>query len=445
VLCISGQIDSKLIGLGRGVLHEVRDQQQAIAPVTKWQGFAATVAEIPGLVRQAFVQLQSGRPRPVEIEIPQDVLAQEGEVCLVEPAYVCAPEAEAAAIEHAASLFAGASRPLIMAGGGVIGAGASAELCAVAEALSAPVIMTNTGGRGALSDRHPLAFSDAAMRQLVPQADAVLAVGTRFAAGVEPRWRWSEKKVVQLDIDPQELGRNHPPQIAIEADAKAGLAALEQALRQQEQRSTGWEGLPQVHAQVLEAARAMQPQHDLGVAIREALPEDGILVSECTQVGYWARHHYPVYEPRTYIASGYQGTLGHGFANAIGVQIGQPDRRVVSINGDGGFFYNLQELSTLARLRLPLVVVVFNDSRFGNVSRIQDERFGRRHIGVELYNPDFMELAHAFSIRGRRALGASSLHQELRQALDLEEPTLIEVPVGWMEYFAGRPARPEDD
>ena len=443
VLCLTGQIESRLIGLGRGALHEVKDQMQAIASVTKWQGRALAPAEIPGLLHEAFRQLHTGRPRPVELEVPPDVLAAVGEVQLREPAIFERPAGDPDLINRAAKLLGEAESPLIFAGGGVLRAEAWDELRELAETLEAPVIMTGTGGRGALSDHHHLAFSDAATRHLVPGADVVLAVGTRFLVGANPQWRPGEKTVVQLDIDPEELGRNYPPDVAIEADAKAGLAALvERVRRHNRRRPSRRDELAPVHAQVLAQGSAMQPQAELGMAIRAELPEDGIFVSENTQVGYWARSHFPVYAPRTYIGQGYQGTLGHGFATAIGAQIGRPDRRVVSINGDGGFFYNLPEISTLMQQKVPLVAVVFNDNSFGNVRRSQEERFGGRHIAVDLYNPDFMKLADAFGLRGRRAKSADELRRELRAALALDEPTLIELPVGPMEWYAGRPPAP---
>lgn len=440
VLCLTGQIDSRLIGLGRGALHEVRDQMQAIAPVTKWQGRALSPAEVPGLVHEAFRQLLTGRPRPVELEVPPDVLAAEAEVQLHEADIFDRPAGDPGLIEKAAKALGEARSPLIFAGGGVLRAEAWEELRQLAETLEAPVIMTNTGGRGALSDRHHLAFTDAATRHLVPPADVVLVVGTRFLVGANPQWQQDGKTVIQLDIDPEELGRNYPPAIAIQADAKAGLAALvERVGRYNRRRPSRKDELAPVHARVQAQGDQMQPQAELGMAIRAELPDDGIFVNENTQVGYWARSYFPIYEPRTYIGQGYQGTLGAGFATAIGAQIGRPDRRVVSINGDGGFFYNLPELSTLMQQKVPLVVIVFNDNRFGNVRRQQEELFGGRFIAVDLYNPDFMKLADAFGLRGRRAKDANELRRELRDALALNEPTLIEVPVGPMEWYAGRP------
>jgi acetolactate synthase-1/2/3 large subunit len=182
-----------------------------------------------------------------------------------------------------------------------------------------------------------------------------------------------------------------------------------------------------------------QPQAAYGMAIRRALPDDGILVQESTQVGYWASAAFPVYEPRTFLTSGYQGTLGYGFATGLGAQVAMPDRRVVSINGDGGFFYNVQELSTMEQHAIPLVAVVFNDSAYGNVKRIQETRFGGRTIASDLHNPDMLALAAAYGIEGRRATSPEALEETLRDVLRQDTPVLIEVPVGPMPQMRFAP------
>jgi len=444
VLCITGQINSRLIGFGRGELHEVNDQMRAIASVTKWQGRAMTPAEVPGLVHAAFEQLHTGRPRPVEIEIPPDVLQAEGEVRLLEAQHFERPAGDPDAIDAAAKALGSAKSPVIFAGGGVISSEAWQELQTLAEMLEAPIVMT-MNGRGAISDRHHLAFSDAANRVLGSKADAVLAAGTRFLVGGTAPWRRGEQTVVQMDIDPEEIGRNYKPDVAIEADAKKGLAALvERVRRYNTSRPSRRDELLALKQTLIERGRQQQPQHDLGMALRQAMPDDAIMVSESTQVGYWARSFLPVYQPRTFITPGYSGNLGYGFATAIGAQIGAPDKRVVSISGDGGFFYTASDISTLVQNKAPLVAVVFNDNAYGNVKRSQEEKFGGRFLAVNLHNPDMMKLADAYGLRGRRATDAGELTAELRAALELDEPTLIEVPVPSMEWYAGRTApRPE--
>ena len=176
---------------------------------------------------------------------------------------------------------------------------------------------------------------------------------------------------------------------------------------------------------------AIEPQLSWVRALREAIPDDGVLVNELTQVGYLATLAYPVFTPRSFITPGYQGTLGYGFPTALGVAAGNPGRTVVSINGDGGFGWNLQELATAAKYRLNLVTVVFADGAFGNVRRVQQRLFGRG-MGAKLHNPDFCTLASAFGIPSERIASPQALAAAISESSSLEGPVLLEVPVGEM-------------
>ncbi len=174
------------------------------------------------------------------------------------------------------------------------------------------------------------------------------------------------------------------------------------------------------------------PQADFGRAIRNALPDDGVIVGEMTQIAYWSNFGMPIYEPNTYITPGYQGTLGFGFCTSLGVKIGKPDSPVVSINGDGGFGFALNELATMAQHNIPAIVLVFNDSAYGNVKRIQQEDQGGRTIASDLRNPDYVKIADAFGVVGRRTETASGLQTAIEESMKANEPTLIEIPVGPM-------------
>jgi acetolactate synthase-1/2/3 large subunit len=267
----------------------------------------------------------------------------------------------------------------------------------------------------------------------------ILVVGSRFVVGTRVSWRAGEKTVIQLDADEQEVGRNYKPDVGIVADAKGGLVALlERMPRFNSARASRRDEIAGVKRQLVEKGAAMQPiAAELALAIRAELPDDGFFVAESTQVGYWAQAYFPAFEPRTLLTSGYQGTLGYGFATALGVQAGNPGRKVVSVSGDGGFMYNVQELSTMVQQRLPVVAIVFNDNAYGNVRGSQQTRFEGRYIASDLHNPDFMKLADSFGIAGRRANGPAELRAELRAALAAEEPTLIEVPLGPMGAIGG--------
>ena len=181
-----------------------------------------------------------------------------------------------------------------------------------------------------------------------------------------------------------------------------------------------------------ESANRVEPQDSLLGAIREAMPEDGIMIAGMTQIGYYSRSNFPVYLPGTYITSSYAGNLGFAYPVALGAKVAQPDRAVVAVSGDGGFLFNSQELATAVQHSINAVVIVFNDNAYGNVLRDQITRFDGRSLGAELHNPDFVKLAEAYGARGVRAQGPDELESSLREALAIEAPTLIEVPVGMM-------------
>jgi len=447
VLCLTGQISSDLIGLGRGVLHEIPEQLRLAGSFTRWAARATSPNEIPRLVHEAMRQLHTGRPRPVLIEIPPDVLQATASVDLGAPAATTPAPVDPEVIDRAARLLGTATSPLILAGGGVLAAGAWEELRLLAELLEAPVVMTSSG-RGALSDRHYLAQSPHAWPRLARTADALLAVGTRFTISTDPLPPDTRTHaIIRLDIDPAEFRRAVTPAVAIAGDARVGLTQLIQRIpRYNRSRASRREELLSLKGAVAADLERVQPQAALAMAIRAELPDSGILVNESTQVGYWANLGFPVYAPRTFLTSGYQGTLGYGFPTALGARAGNPDRPVVSINGDGGFLYNVQELSTMVRHGLAVVAVVFDDGAYGNVRRIQQQEFGGRLIASDLQNPDFVRLAEAFGIRGVRAEGPEGLRRALREALRAGEPALIAVPVGEMprlrDVLAGRQTAP---
>lgn len=434
VVCIAGQIPSPAIGRGLGLLHEIPDQSGILGSLTKWSAAAATPADVPRVLHEAFGQLRSGRPRPVAVEVPPDVLQARGEVTLIEAAQVStAPvEPDDDLVREAAALLRTAERPVLYVGSGVVAADACAELRAVAEALQAPVVMSRNG-RGALSDRHPLALPVIGGPYVLPDADVVLAVGTRFVTNAgEQVPTGTGTRLVLLNAEAADLAGPRRPSLAIHGDARLGLAGLLDHLDGLEARPSRGPELDTVRALCEKQVAELEPQRSWVRALRAAIPDDGVLVSELTQVGYVAAVGYPVYEPRTYLTPGYQGTLGYGFPAALGAKVARPDRAVVSITGDGGFGWNLPELATARKYSIGLVTVVFDDGAFGNVRRSQREDFDGRYIGTELANPDFVALAEAFGVAGTRATTPEQLVGVLREALSGGEPVLVDVPVGEM-------------
>jgi acetolactate synthase I/II/III large subunit len=432
VLAIVGNIHSPAIGKGYGLLHEVRNQSAILGCVTKWQSQAGKPADIPALVRAAVKELHSGRPQPVGVEIAPDILSASADCALIDP-----PAHEddrirpdPAAIEKAAALIATSRFPVIYAGGGVLAAGAMAALQALAERLSAPVVLSENG-RGALSDRHPLALNALGGRAVFAHADVVLVVGSRFADTMFglPSWQAPGIQYVWLNVDPAAWNPPRSAAVGIAGDARLGLEALATALpRRQPGREVD---LDKVRAWASEQARTAEPQMSYIRALRAAIPDDGVLVNELTQIGYLARSMYPVYQAGTFVNPGYQGTLGYGFPTALGVAAGNPGRAVVSINGDGGFGWAMQELATMRKYELNFAVVVFADGQFGNVRRFQEDQFGATYE-VDLRNPAFDRLAAAFDVPFGRASSPDALEHMLGRAVRDRVPILIEAPVGPM-------------
>lgn len=431
VVCIAGQIPSRAIGRGLGLLHEIPQQSQILGALTKWSGMARTPEGVPGIIRQAFHQARSGRPRPVAVEVPPDVLKAQGDMQLVKPVEPELVEPDGLLLRQAAELLRDAERPVLYAGWGVQAANATQELRLLAETLQSPVVMS-PNGRGALSDHHHLALNSISGRRALADADAVLAVGTRLITQerATPVQMASHAALILLNADADDLGPPRKARLGIHGDARLGLAGLLEHLDGLSPRPARQAAMDALRRWGDEQIAELEPQRSWLRALRQAIPEDGILVSEVTQMGYLARVDYPVYVPRTLLGPGYQGTLGYGFPTALGVKVANPDRAVVSINGDGGFGWNLQELATAAKYDIGLVTVVFNDRAFGNVRRIQAQAFDGRFIGTDLHNPDFVVLAGAFGVPASVATTPDELSAVLTEALSGTTPYLIEVPVG---------------
>jgi len=432
VLFIAGQIPSPTIGKGYGVLHEIPDQSGILKSLTKWHGLARSVSDIPALVHEAFKQLRSGHPRPVALEIPPDVLQATAETVAYFDAAPTAPApVDPAQIAEAARILAKARYPVIYAGGGVGASAAGPALQALAEKLQAPVAMTE-GARGTMSSKHPLALSTLGSRCVLPHADVVLAVGTRFLDGIaRPTHAAPQCKFIYLNTDSNAAGPPRRPGVTITGDARLGLAAILDQVGAVAPRNSRADDVAKVKAWETEQLSAIRPQADFAAVLRAHIAEDATLISELTQVGYFSNIAYPVYQPGTLITPGFQGTLGYGFPTALGVAAGAPNKRTVSVVGDGGFGWSLQELATAAKYRLNLTVVVFADGRFGNVQRIQRRVFGRE-FATELCNPDFQLLAKSFGVKFHRASSPDEMAKALEAAKSEGGPCLIEVPVGEM-------------
>lgn len=447
VLCVSGEIPSRLIDKGFGMLHEIPDQIGLLRHLTKWAERIDRPDDAARITVAAFHALRGGHPRPVALEVPPDVLnaPMPGDPGMAARAPLDEPQAEPAldhdAIRDAAQLLAASRRPLIFVGGGALDV--APDVRRLAERLQAPVVAYRMG-RGVLDDRHPLSLTIPGGHRLWRDADVVLAIGTRLQMA---RMNWGtdeDMKIIRIEIDPDAVDRITKPTIGLVGSAQAILPALVEELeRVGAARESRTDELRALKADVARELAVLEPQLSYLRAIRAALPENGILVDDLTQMSYVARLAYPVYAPRTFLTSGYQGTLGSGYATALGAQDARRDVPVVSIAGDGGFMYTVGELATAVRHAIPVVAVVFSDGAFGNVRRMQQEKHGNRVVATDLTNPDFVRLADSFGVAGTRVDGPAALRTALERAIAAREPSLIEVPVGVMPdpfpFFNGLP------
>ena len=432
VLCLAGQIPSQWIGKGVGFLHEIPDQLGILQRLTKWAERIEKPADAPRLVNRAFRELNSGRIRPVALEMSPDIMGLQEDVELLPASPVPEPmQGDPDLVEAAARLLGKAKNPLIVIGHGCVDAGA--ELLQVANALQAPCT-TLWSGKGIIDDRHYLSQPYSAAHQLWAVADVVLAVGTRLDI---PQLQWGlddDLKIVRIDIDAAQIGNIADPEIGIVADAKSALSDLVTALaRHNTARKSRKEELSALKTAMFKRfEQDVGPQMRILNVIREELPEDGFLVDEVTQVGYASWYGFPVYRPRHFIGSGYQGNLGYGYTTALGVQAANPGKKVVVLGGDGGFMYQATEMATAVKYRLNVVNIVFNNHSYGNVQRAQQEEFGGNVIGSDLTNPDFVRFAESFGAPGYRVQTAEQLREALRAAFRETGPVLIEMPSAGM-------------
>ncbi len=432
MLVFGGQNTLAQLEREAGHFHELANSVGIAGSVCGYSTRVSTPDDIPKVIRQAIRAMRCQRPRPSYIEIPLDVQSGEADVALLPPEQYSRPGGDPASIARAAEALKSARRPFIFAGGGVSAAEATAPLVRVAELLGAPVV-TSVFGRGAISDRHPLALGDGWGRfdlydELLTQADLALVVGSRI--DVVSDWNLGARfpqRIVQVDIDPLVVGQRRPVEVGIVGDAASVLESLAAQIGGDRERGCWFDAdgfRRRKHAQLVERAG---PVLTLVEDLRAALPDDTIFVDDLTLVGYWMPLLLQTYRPRTLIHPGTYGTLGYSLPAAIGAKLARPKQTVVSISGDGGFLFTMQELATARAQNLDLIALVFNDNAFGAIRKYQDRVFNGRHIGSELTNPDFVKLGEAFGVKSVR-VEPKDVGTSVRRACEAGGLWLIEVP-----------------
>ena len=435
VLCLTGQIMSEFLGKGRGHLHELADQTATMATLVKHADHIADPVNAPAQINEAFRRMLGGRPGPATVSMCWDTMAREYDIDIGPGNKVIdTPAVNLDAVKDAAKLVAGAKKIMIMCGGGA--QHASEEVRELAEMLGASVTAFRSG-RGVVAEDHPSGVSAAAAKILWQDTDLLIGVGSRLELQF---MRWGSMahyydsppegspKVIRIDIDPAEMTRFRPD-VGVVADAVDGTRALIEEISRQGHARGDLERIADAKARARKDIETIQPQLSYLDAIREVLPRDGYFVEELCQVGFTSNFGFPVYEPRTYVSTGYQGTLGFGYPTAIGVKAAMPGRAVVSIIGDGGFLFGVAELASAVQYGIGVVTIVFNNSSYGNVRRDQITQYDGHIIGADLVNPDMVQLAESFGADGYRVDSPETLRPVLQQAIDNDRPAVIDVSI----------------
>jgi acetolactate synthase I/II/III large subunit len=430
VLCLTGQVPTQFLDKGRGHLHEMPNQLATLRSFVKWAERIEYPDAAPALVSRAFQEMLSGRRGPAALEMPWDVFTQRADVGAVKPFDALpSPQPDTDRINDAAALVKGSKAPMILVGSGAIHA--ANEILELAELIDAPVVAFRSG-RGIVSNAHELGLTMAAAYRLWGTTDLMIGIGTRLELATMSRWPYRPDglKSIRIDIDASEM-RRYAPDVAVVADARAGTRELLAAVRKRgtsktkDRRAAIREATALAHQQI----QAIQPQMAYLDLLRDVLPDDAIVTDELSQVGFTSWYGFPVYRPRTFITSGYQGTLGSGFPTALGAKVAHPDTPVVAITGDGGFMFGVQELATAVQFNIAVVTLVFNNNAYGNVRRDQIERFDGRVVASDLVNPDFVKLAESFGVAAARVTAPAGFRAALEKALAHGGPYLIDVEV----------------
>ncbi|MBP1821368.1 5-guanidino-2-oxopentanoate decarboxylase [Mycobacterium sp. OAE908] len=425
MLIVSSGMPTGSEGQDLGQLHEAKNTSAAMDQLVRWSRRVHGADEAAEAVCDAFASFTGGRPRPVHIEIPVDVLEERWSGQPRVAAKVAPPQVDPGALSRAADVLARASQPVIIAGGGSVDA--QAGLTALAEAIGAPVA-TTVNGKGVVDEGHPLSVGASirlrALQKAAADSDALLVVGTEL--GDSDLWEGQirGRTVIRCDIDPAQLNKNCRADIVLLGDAAATVAALRAALPAD--RSFSGERAAALRAACrAEADKDAGPYAEINAAVRAALPVDGVLTGDSSQVTYFGSvHFFDMPAPRRFCYSPGFATLGYGLPAGVGAALAKPGTPVVVLLGDGALMFSVQELITLVEQRLSVPVVVVDN---GGYREIRDQETARDipPIGVDLRTPDFAALAVAMGARGARTTSAADLTDLVRDAFDADGPTLI--------------------
>jgi len=449
MIAIVGQVPVAMIG--RDAFQE-SDIIGMSNPCVKYAFQPRTPEEIPEVVKKGFYIAESGRPGPVLLDIPKDVQQNEAEMTFPDTikmrGYHPWTDPDIVNVERAIEMLLSADKPIILAGGGVIISSAFAELQAIAEMLMIPVV-TTFKGKGAFPENHALSLGPIGMHghaeanKLMTEADCVLATGTRFSDRSVGTFEEFEKrlKIIHMDVDPAEIGKNQTTQVAVVGDIKASLRIMIKMLQQKAIKKSDdnkwlkhvnetkayWRENLKIHPGEMSAAKILRK-------LREVLPHEAICTTEVGQHQMWASLFFDVIQPGTFFSSTGLGTMGWGFPASIGAKVARPDVPVVDIAGDGSFNMTENSLATCITEDIPVIVFLINNYSLGMVAQWQRTFYDRRMIGIDQKNcPDYIKIAESYGAQGIRAQSLDELEKAIKVALKSDVATVIDIPIDPLE------------
>ena len=455
MVAITGQASSDKL---HKEAHQVVDIVRMFQPVTKWNTRVERVDAIPEIVRKAFRVATLEKPGPTHIELPENLAAMAPEsgdaIQPIPPGRTYFPEPTDEAIDHGARLLAASSRPIVLAGNGVLRRHASDALRALANGLHVPVAVTFMG-KGAIDDRSHLSLMAVGLQARdhvlagFDRADLVICVGYDLVEYAPAHWNADgSKRIIHIDTQPAEVEAAYQPEVELVGDIDGTLRRLLEAVlprgvggRDASTRHASQEILVNADLRTALLEDLLTCEDDQGFPIkpqraihemRRALGPDDIVVSDVGAHKVWVSRLYQAYQPNSVIISNGFAAMGISIPGAIAAKLVHPDRKVIALCGDGGFLMNSQELETAKRIGTNIVVVVWRDDGYGLIDWKQRNEFGRP-FGVEFGNPDFVAYAQSFGIAGFRPTSADDLYPTLKRALDVDGPALVEVPIDYRE------------
>lgn len=439
IIAFTGQVPTSL--LGRDTFQEA-DITGITMPITKHNFLVRDVAELPRVIKEAFHIATTGRPGPVLVDLPNDI--SDGKTRFSYPESVSLPgykptySGNFKQIKAMASALYKAKKPVLYVGGGVTISGAEQELLELAEKTGIPVT-TTLMGMAAFPSRHRLALGMLGMHGTVPanyavtECDLLVAIGARFDDRVTGKVETfaPQAKIVQVDIDPAEIGKNVPVDIPIVGDIKKVLTDLLPLVIPGDTgqwliRTDAWK---EKHPLSYERNEEYIAPQEVVEALSELTKGEAIICTEVGQHQMWVAQYYQFSEARSLLTSGGLGTMGYGLPAAIGAQIGRPDRLVINVAGDGSLQMNIQELATIATYHLPVKIILLNNNYLGMVRQWQEHFFEKRYSGTPLENPDFIKLAEAYGIKGYLLKERGKIKDLLEEALSVSGPVLVDCRV----------------